>query len=223
VSQDPDRAGGSAAAALSPEAMSEWAQLGVATVYEASGRQGLVDVELTQLVPGSRVAGPALPVMCGQDDNLMVHACIERISPGDVVVVTMPEPAPVALVGELLATQMTLRGAAGLLVDASVRDFEELVALGMPVWTRWVRVRGAGKSAVGTVGEPVTVGGAAVRRGDLVVLDRDGAVVVARERAAEVLEAARARVAKEAGMRERFAAGEISYDIHGLRRVVEGG
>src|SRR5690606_3488106 len=152
VSQDPDRAGGSAAAALSPEAMSEWAQLGVATVYEASGRQGLVDVELTQLVPGSRVAGPALPVMCGQDDNLMVHACIERISPGDVVVVTMPEPAPVALVGELLATQMKLRGAAGLLVDASVRDFEELVALGMPVWTRWVRVRGAGKSAVGTVG-----------------------------------------------------------------------
>src|SRR5690606_40703840 len=76
-------------------------------LYEASGRQGLVDVELTQLVPGSRVAGPALPVMCGQDDNLMVHACIERISPGDVVVVTMPEPAPVALVGELLDRKST--------------------------------------------------------------------------------------------------------------------
>ena len=227
MSGDAARTGGAAAStgssrdadALSADAMREWARLGTATVYEASGRQGLVDVELTQLVPGSRVAGPALPVSCGQGDNLMVHAAIEHISPGDVVVLTMPEPAPVALVGELLVTQMKLRGAAGLLVDASVRDCDDLAALGLPVWTRWVRVRGAGKGVVGTVGEPVTVGGASVRRGDVVVLDRDGAVVVARERADEVMRAARARVEKEAAMRERFAAGEISYDI---RQLVEG-
>lgn len=231
MSGDAARTGAGAAAgtglsrvadALSADAMREWAQLGTATVYEASGRQGLIDVELTQLVPGSRVAGPALPVSCGQGDNLMVHAAIEHISPGDVVVLTMPEPAPVALVGELLVTQMKLRGAAGLLVDASVRDCDDLAALGLPVWARWVRVRGAGKGVVGTVGEPVTVGGASVRRGDVVVLDRDGAVVVARERADEVMRAARARVEKEAAMRERFAAGEISYDIHGLRQLVEG-
>src|SRR5690606_8428491 len=168
---------GGAAAAVREGAWREWAELGVATVYEASGRHGLVDVELTQLIPGSRVAGPALPVMCGQDDNLMVHACVEQVMPGDVVVLAMPEPAPVALVGELLATQLKLRGAAALLVDASVRDFDELVALGLPVWTRWVRVRGADKRVVGSVGEPVTIGGARVRRGDIVVLDRDGAVV----------------------------------------------
>jgi 4-hydroxy-4-methyl-2-oxoglutarate aldolase len=214
---------GGAAAAVREGAWREWAELGVATVYEASGRHGLVDVELTQLIPGSRVAGPALPVMCGQDDNLMVHACVEQVMPGDVVVLAMPEPAPVALVGELLATQLKLRGAAALLVDASVRDFDELVALGLPVWTRWVRVRGADKRVVGSVGEPVTIGGARVRRGDIVVLDRDGAVVVAQERADEVLHAARARAEKERSMRERLAAGEISYDIHGLRKVVEGG
>src|SRR5690606_33675563 len=124
-----------------------------------------------------------------QGDNLMVHAAIERIRPGDVVVLTMPEPAPVALVGELLVSQMQVRGAAGLLVDASVRDVEELVALGLPVWTRYVRVRGASKSGVGAVGEAVSVGGALVRAGDVVVLDRDGAVVVAEERVAAVLEA----------------------------------
>lgn len=202
--------------------LEELAALGTATVYEAGGRQGLVDIPLTQLVPGTRVAGPALPVLCGQDDNLMVHACIEQIRPGDVVVLTMLEPAPVALVGDLLATQMKLKGAAGVLVDASVRDVEDLVKLGLPVWTRFVRIRGATKDAVGTVGEPITVGGARVRRDDLVILDSDGAVVVPKERVDEVLEKSRARLAKEDGMRARFATGEISYDIHGLRSVVEG-
>ena len=56
---------------------------------------------------------------------------------------TMPEPRPVALVGDLLATQAKAHGAAALLVDASVRDVEELVELGLPIWARWVRVRGA--------------------------------------------------------------------------------
>lgn len=200
----------------------ELARLGVATVYEGSGRLGLLDLPLTQLIDGSRVAGPALPVMCGQGDNLMVHAAIEKIQPGDVVVLTMPEPEPVALVGDLLASQMKLKGAAGLLVDASVRDVEELIDLGLPVWARYVRVRGADKERVGSVGDSVTVGGTTVRRGDVVVLDRDGAVVVAQERVDEVLKKSRARLTKEATMRERFAAGEISYDIHGLRAVVEG-
>src|SRR5690606_35675463 len=203
-------------------ALQELARLGVATVYEAAGRTGLLDVPLTQLIPSSRVAGRALPVLCGQGDNLMVHAAIEQIRPGDVVVLSMPQPAPVALVGDLLVTQMKLKGAAGLLVDASVRDVDELVELGLPVWARYVRVRGATKEAVGTVGQAVTVGGTLVRRGDVVILDRDGAVVVSEGRLDEVLEKSRARLAKEAGMRERFAAGEISYDIHGLRAVVEG-
>lgn len=72
-------------------------ELGVATVYEASGRQGLIDAPLIQLLPGSRVSGPARTVLCGQDDNLMVHAVIEQIQPGEVLVVSMPVPSPVAL------------------------------------------------------------------------------------------------------------------------------
>ena len=103
---------------------------------------------------------------------------------------TMPEPAPVALVGELLATQAKGRGVAALLVDAAVRDVEELRELGLPIWARYVRVRGADKSVPGAIGEPVEVGGATIRQGDVVVLDADGAVVVEHERVDEVLAAA---------------------------------
>jgi 4-hydroxy-4-methyl-2-oxoglutarate aldolase len=196
-------------------------ELGVATVYEASGRQGLIDAPLIQLLPGSRVAGPARPVLCGQDDNLMVHAVVEQIQPGEVLLLTMPEPRPVALIGELLVTQIIVRGAAGILVDAAVRDVKELVNLGLPIWTRFVRVRGASKTVLGQLNTTVSIGGTQVSPSDILILDADGAVCVKRDLVAGVLRASEARLEKEAGLREKLLAGALSYDVHGLRAVVE--
>jgi len=206
---------------MSAEDLARLRELGVATVYEASGRQGLIDSPLIQLVPGSRVAGPARTVLCGQDDNLMVHAAIEQIQPGDVLVLTMPEPSPVALIGELLVTQVKVCGAAGILVDAAVRDVDELVELGLPIWTRFVRVRGATKTKLGQLNATVSVGGAQISPSDILILDTDGAVCVKRERITDVLRASEARLEKEARLREKLLAGELSYDVHGLRGVVE--
>ena len=199
----------------------ELARLGAATVYEAAGRQGLIDLEFRQLVPGSRACGPARIARCGQDDNLMAHAVMAALQPGEVLVLAMPEPAPVALLGDLLATQAQVRGAAAVLVDAAVRDSEELAAMGIPVWARWIRSRGATKDVVGELDVPVVVGGAQIRPGDLVVLDADGVTVVAAERTDEVLDASLAREAKEADKREKLQAGLLSYDLDGLRAVVE--
>jgi 4-hydroxy-4-methyl-2-oxoglutarate aldolase len=201
--------------------VSDFARLGVATVYEAAGRQGLVDLALHRVVPGSRAAGPARPVLCGQGDNLMVHAAIAHARPGDVLVLTMPDPAPVALVGDLLATQAQARGVAALLVDGAVRDLDELVEIGLPIWARWIRVRGAAKDVPGSIDEPVTVGGQRIAAGDIVVLDGDGAAVVAAGRAAAVLEAAREREERERVKREKLRAGALSYDLDGLRERVE--
>ncbi len=203
-------------------AYDELARLGSATVYEASGRRGLVDLDLHQVIPGSRAAGPARIARCGQADNLMVHAVMSRTEPGDVIVLTMPDPEPVALLGDLLATQAKSRGAAAVLVDGAVRDVEELRELGLPVWTRWVRVRGAATDSVGALDEPVAVGGTSIRPGDAVVLDADGAVVVASADLDSVLEASLAREEKERVKRARLAAGELSYDLDGLRARVEG-
>ncbi len=199
-----------------------FARYGVATVYEAAGRSGLVDVPLTQIVPGSRVAGPARTVRCGQGDNLMVHAVLDQVQPGEVLVLTMPEAEPVALVGELLATQAQVHQVAALLIDASVRDTEELRALGLPIWARWIRVRGATKTKVGTINETVVVGGTSIAAGDIVVLDTDGVVVVPPQHASRVLEATQARQQREEDLRKQLPAGVLTYDVHGLRSLVEG-
>jgi 4-hydroxy-4-methyl-2-oxoglutarate aldolase len=203
-------------------AYEDLARLGSATVYEGGGRGRFVNADLVQVVPGSRVAGPARTVRCAQGDNLMVHAAMERVEPGDVLVLTMPLPEPVALFGGLLATQARARGAAAVLVDASVRDVEELAELGPPTWARWVRVKGAVKAEPGALDVPVSVGGAEIRPGDVVVLDADGVAVVEAERVDEVLAGALEREEKERVKGEKLAGGALSYDLDGLREKVEG-
>ena len=202
--------------------LEELAWLGVATVYEAQGRTGLVDLPLVQVVPGSRVAGLARTALCGNGDNLMVHAAVAHAEPGDVLVLTMPEPTPVAMVGDLLATQALAQGVTAMLVDGAVRDVEELRELGLPIWARYVRAQGAAKDEVGELDVPVVVGGAEIRPGDLVIMDCDGAMALPSARVDEVLPLALERAQHERAMRQRYAGGELSYDVQGLREIVEG-
>ena len=195
----------------------ELAELGSATVHEAAGRIGVTDVDWIQVIPGSRACGPARIARCGQDDNLMVHAVMETVEPGDVIVLSMPEAKPVALIGDLLATQAKKRGAAAVLVNGATRDVEDLRELGLPIWTRWVRVRGARKDEYGALDVPVDVGGATINPGDTVVLDVDGVVVVPRDQTDSALKASRARLEKERVKREKLQGGALSWEIDGLK------
>jgi regulator of RNase E activity RraA len=52
-------------------------------------------------------------------------------------------------------------------------------------------------------------------------MDADGAVVVEKERIEEVLAAAAEREAKEADKRAKLQDGHLSYDLDGLRKLVE--
>lgn len=197
--------------------MNEFADAGVATVYEAYGRRGLLDVEWQPLIPGRKVAGPARIALCGQGDNRAVHEVMTHLRPGEILLLTMPDPRPVALLGDLLATQAQQCGAAGVLVNAAVRDSADLAAMGLPVWTRWRRAHGATKHVRGSVNVPVEVGGTTINPGDLLVLDDDGATAVAQSDMDTVAVAVRQRLSKEEALRTRWAAGELSYDAYGMR------
>lgn len=204
----------------SPEAAA--AAYGVSTMFEANGRTGLVDLELIAHLPQAKVAGRARTVFCGQDDNLMVPAAIAAVRPGEILVMRMPESRPVSLLGELLATQCVARGVAGVLVDAAIRDAVAIRELGLPVWSRYVRARSASKTHVGALDVPLELGGTSIAPGDLIVLDGDGALAIEAARVDEVVAAAAKRDAAEVLKRARYAKGELSYDLDGLRALVEG-
>ncbi|TAM60115.1 dimethylmenaquinone methyltransferase [bacterium] len=199
-----------------------FADHGVSTVLEANARAGLIDVPLIQVCPSTRAAGPARTVRCGQGDNLAVHAVLKQIRSGEILVLSMPEPEAVALMGELMVRQARMRGAAGILVDGAVRDVEQLQSLGVPIWTRFIRARTATKRHAGAVNVPVSIGNCAVAPGDVVVLDADGGVVVESARAMAVLDACREREQREQAVRAEIERGAFTFDLYGMQAAFDG-
>jgi 4-hydroxy-4-methyl-2-oxoglutarate aldolase len=201
--------------------VAELGSAGVSTVHEA-GARGLLDPGITPIQEGARIGGSAVTVSCAPGDNIMVHAAVEVIEPGDILVVTTTSPADNGLFGELLATSVMTRGCAGVVVDGGVRDVSDLRRMGLPVWARVIHAAGTVKATPGSVNLPVTCGGVTVGAGDVVVADDDGVVIVERDSAPDLLGAVRARLVREAETRARLASGELGLDIYGFRERLEG-
>lgn len=190
---------------------------GVATVSEAMGRTGLLGPELRPVQQGVRVAGTAVTVLSWPGDNLMIHAAVEQCGEGDILVVTTTSPSTDGMFGELFATALQRRGVRGLVINAGIRDTQELRDMGFAAWSRAVSAQGTVKATGGSVNVPVAVDGQVIRPGDVIVADDDGVVVVPREKARQTAEASEAREAKEAGARAAFLEGQLGLDRYGLR------
>ena len=209
VVRNPARADGALVEGLS--------EFGVSTIHEAQGRAHLLDPALRPIWPGARVAGTAVTVSVPPGDNWMIHVAVEQCAEGDVLVVAPTAPSTAGYFGELLATALAHRGVRGLVIDAGCRDVAELREMGFPVWSRHICAFGTVKETLGDVNVGLVCAGQWIEPGDVVVADDDGVVVVPRARAADVIEACRAREDKEARARERYAKGELSMDVNAMR------
>jgi 4-hydroxy-4-methyl-2-oxoglutarate aldolase len=166
--------------------------------------------------PGARLCGPALPVVCTPGDNLAVHVALTVAPAGAVLCVSVGDERELGYWGEVLTTGAEAAGVAGLVIDGCVRDVDALEAHGFPVFSSGIALTGATKNRPGSVGAPATVGDLTVARGDWVVGDRDGVVVIAAAALPEVLAAGRTRADKELGLFASLRSGATTVDLLGL-------
>jgi regulator of RNase E activity RraA len=174
---------------------------------DVAGRRGTMDGRIAPVAPSMRMAGPAFTIEVRPGDNLMIHAAISMARPGDILVVDGKADRTCALMGAIMISACRKLGLGGVVLDAAVRDTEELRELGFPVYAVGTNPNGPTKFVPGRINWPISCGGIAVQPGDLVVGDADGVVVVEREKAASLLEAAAKKVADEKSRLADIAAG----------------
>jgi 4-hydroxy-4-methyl-2-oxoglutarate aldolase len=194
----------------------QFQKFSAATIYEAAGKLGGMEPHIRSIVPGVRMVGAAFPVKCLVGDARAVAQAVDRAQAGDVLVIDAGGTDQTTPWGSMSATAAKLRGIAGCVTNGGVRDLDELLEIGFPVFAAGVGIRGNVKLHRGWIGIPVSVGGVTVKPGDVVVGDSDGVVVVPADKAEEVCVKAAEQQAKEEEIMQRIRAGEPLAQIFGI-------
>ncbi len=182
---------------VAPDLVAQAGVFAASILADVAGRRGTMHGRIAPLAPTMRLAGPAFTVEVRAGDNLMIHAALALARPGDVLVIDGKGDRSCALMGSIMMNACRQLGLAGVVIDGAVRDTEELVELGFPVYAAGANPNGPTKFVPGRINWPISCGGVSVRPGDLVVGDADGVIVVERERVASLLAPAAQKVRDE--------------------------
>lgn len=195
----------------------------VADIHESMGQQGrasLMSARMRPLKEGQKkIAGPAVTAFCAPGDNLMMHRALYLAQAGDVLVVVCQAELSGAQWGDLATRYALQKGLAGVVVQGCARDVDQVRALGLPVWSTHIHPIHPDKAGHGFVNTPVVCEGVHVCPGDLIVADGDGVIAVPRDRAAQVIAAAQAKMRKEDEAAEAVRRGAAVWDLSGASAI----
>ncbi|WP_228479735.1 fumarylacetoacetate hydrolase family protein [Microbacterium abyssi] len=175
-------------------------------------------------IPGTKIVGTArtLRFVPAREDLFKSHGggfnaqkrLFDAVGDGEVIVIEARGDATTGTLGDILALRAKARGAVGVVSDGGVRDFDEVVRIGLPVFSQ-----GAHPSVLGRKHVPwevdVTIGcgGAAVQPGDIIVGDGDGVIVIPPSLVGEVVDATLAQEEEDAWIASQVEAG---HPVDGL-------
>lgn len=195
---------------VAPDLLRQASAFQPAILADVAGRRGALHGRIQALRHRMTLVGNALTVEVRPGDNLMIHAAIALAQPGDVLVVDGKGDRSAALMGTIMMNACRQVGIAGVVVDGAVRDSVEIDEMDFPVFSVGTNPNGPTKLASGRIGHPVSVGGVAVRSGDLVIADADGVVVIEREKVQALLQAAARKVEDEAARIDAIRNGDTA-------------
>ncbi len=195
--------------------------------YEASSVSAVHDVmramniegrvlptTIRPLIPEKKLAGLAFTVAGRRTTTADAHATLLAWSrllskaPPGCVLVCQPNDDELALMGELSAEALRLKGVRGYIVDGGCRDADGLIAMNFQVFCRFFTPSDiVGRWLPDNPGHPITIGDVDIETGDVVFGDRDGVIVVPGDRAEEIVAKAETVMATESAMRQAIRGG----------------
>lgn len=195
--------------------LAQFAGLDTATVSDALDACGLPPGQggLRPMWDSPRVAGFAMtaelePLNGEHRGSHILTDAVDQAGPESLLVIANGGRVDVSSWGGILSVGANVRSVRGVVTDGACRDVEQARALGFPVFARaQVPVTARGRLQQKSTGEPITLGAVTVHTGDVVVADGGGVVVVPRDRAAEVLQAAQRLADREAAIEAEVRAG----------------
>jgi 5-oxopent-3-ene-1,2,5-tricarboxylate decarboxylase / 2-hydroxyhepta-2,4-diene-1,7-dioate isomerase len=222
-----------AAFVLTAELRDKIARVGVGTLSAQLRTRGYTDIFIEGVFanrPGARMVGRArtLRFIPFRPDLFASHGggfnahkrAFDTVDPGEVLVIDARGERGSGTVGDVLALRAQVRGAAGIVTDGGVRDYDAVAALDIPTFSR-----GAHPSVLGRRHVPwetdvtIACGGAAVQPGDVIVGDGDGVIVIPIAVVEEVVDAGLAQELEEAWVAEQVANGASVDGLFPMNRT----
>jgi 4-hydroxy-4-methyl-2-oxoglutarate aldolase len=186
----------------------------VSALSDADKTLPVVDPAVRAMIADVRMAGPAFTVVA-EDDHLPVMSALSEAAPGDVLVIATNGGSR-AVFGELVATEASRRGLAGIVADGLCRDLRGLRAIGLPVFARGTTPRSGTAVSRAPLGATIVCGGVEVSPGDIVFGDDDGVLIATAERIAAALETAELIGRSERAILAAQAHGEALHEVTNL-------
>ena len=212
---------------LSPELRAKLQRVPVAGLSAQLRKRGLNNVTIDgvrPMHPGTKIVGTAktLRFVPGREDLFTSHGggynaqkrAFDSVGEGEIIVIEARGETGSGTLGDILALRAKARGAAGIITDGGVRDYDTVAGIGIPVYSS-----GAHPAVLGRKHVPwdldVTIGcgGTTVQPGDILVGDGDGVIVIPPSMVEEVVDAALAQEDEDAYVAEQVAAG---HPVDGL-------
>jgi len=207
---------------LHPQLREKLQRTPVATLSQQLRRRGLNNVAIDGVgpLPGSgKIVGTAatLRFVPNREDLFKSYGggynaqkrAFDALGEGEVMIIEARGDATAGTLGDVLALRARANGAAGIITDGAVRDYQAVAEVDIPVFSAGAHPAVLGRRHVPwEYGVTVACGGATVQPGDIIVADTDGAVVIPPAYAEEVVEAALAKEDEDAWVAGRVAEGE---------------
>ena len=193
--------------------------LPAAILSDALNKMQCMSSGIKPLDPKSKLAGPAFTVNAMVGGNLGLHRAIYEAKKGDVLVCNARGHTDTSVLGFLQARASMIRGLAGVVIDGSIRDSEEIRESGFPVFCRGITPAGPHKGWNDDLQVPIQCGGVAVHPGDIIVGDADGVVVIPKDRLEEIYQTALQKLEKEKEWFKALEEGKSTIEILGLDKL----